>query len=112
MVYGALLSYFINYRQIILSASQNNYVIVYRYNTITIVKTLLQMASSFLPFCYIWWIGLELVAGTVNSLILHLSVKKRYPWLNTSIKLERQNLKITRNYGLKQSRYLLLKFLI
>ena len=50
MVYGALLSYFINYRQIILSASQNNYVIVYRYNTITIVKTLLQMASSFLPF--------------------------------------------------------------
>ena len=93
MVYGALLSYFINYRQIILSASQNNYVIVYRYNTITIVKTLLQMASSFLPFCYIWWIGLELVAGTVNSLILHLSVKKRYPWLNTSIKLGKAKIK-------------------
>lgn len=93
MVYGALLSYFINYRQIILSASQNNYVIVYRYNTITIVKTLLQMASSFLPFCYIWWIGLELVAGTVNSLILHLSVKKRYPWLNTSIKLGKAKFK-------------------
>ena len=93
MVYGALLSYFINYRQIILSASQNNYVIMYRYNTITIVKTLLQMASSFLPLCYIWWIGLELVAGTANSVILHLSVKKRYPWLNTSIRLGKAKFK-------------------
>lgn len=93
MVYGALLSYFVNYKQIILSASQNNYVIMYRYNTITVVKTLLQMSSSLLPFCYIWWICLEIVAGTVNSIILHLSVKKRYPWINTSIKLGRAKFK-------------------
>lgn len=93
MVYAALLSYFVNYRQVILTASQNNYVIMYRYNTITVVKTLLQMASSLLPFCYIWWICLEIVAGTVNSIILHLSVKKRYPWLNTSIKLGKAKFK-------------------
>lgn len=109
MVYGALLSYFINYRQIILSASQNNYVIMYRYNTITIVKTLLQMASSFLPFCYIWWIGLELVAGTVNSLILHLSVKKRYPWLNTSIKLGKAKFKDYKELWVKTKQVFVLK---
>ena len=93
MVYGALLSYFVNYKQIILSASQNNYVIMYRYNIITAVKTVLQMMSSLLPFCYIWWICLEIVAGTVNSIILHFSVKKRYPWLNTSIKSGRAKFK-------------------
>lgn len=87
IVYGALLSYFVNYRQIILSASQNNYVIMYRYQTINVVKILLQMACSFLPYCFIWWICMELVAGTINSVILHWSVKKRYPWLDTSIKL-------------------------
>lgn len=87
MVYGALLSYFVNYRQIILSASQNNYVIMYRYQTINVVKILLQIMCSFLPYSYIWWIMMEVVAGTINSIILHWSVKKRYPWLDTSIKL-------------------------
>lgn len=87
MVYGALLGYFVNYRQIILSASQNNYVIMYRYQTINVGKILLQIACSFLPYCFIWWICMELVAGTINSVILHWSVKKRYPWLDTSIKL-------------------------
>lgn len=101
MVYSSLLSYFVNYRQIILSASQNNYVIMYRYNTITILKTFLQMACSFLPYCYIWWICLELVAGTVNSLVLHLSVKKRYPWLDVSIKLGKAKFKDYKDLWLK-----------
>lgn len=87
MVYGALLSYFVNYRQIILSASQNNYVIIYRYQTINVAKILLQIACSFLPYCFVWWILMELLAGTVNSIILYWSVKKRYPWLMTSTKL-------------------------
>lgn len=87
MVYGSLLGYFINYKQIILSASQNNYVIMYRYNTINIIKTILQMCTSFLPFCYIWWIFMELISSTTNSIILNISVKKHYPWLNTSIKI-------------------------
>ena len=82
---------------------------MYRYNTITIVKTLLQMASSFLPFCYIWWIGLELVAGTVNSLILHLSVKKRYPWLNTSIKLGKAKFKDYKELWVKTKQVFVLK---
>lgn len=109
MVYGALLSYFVNYKQIILSASQNNYVIIYRYNTITVVKTLSQMASSFLPYCYVWWILMELIAGTVNSLILHLSVKKRYPWLDTSIKLGKAKFKDYKELWTKTKQVFVLK---
>lgn len=85
MVYGALLGYFVNYKQIILSASQNNYVIIYRYNTITVIKTLLQMFLSFLPYNVIWWIGLEIVATTINSIVLIYSVRRYYPWLDTSV---------------------------
>lgn len=109
MVYGALLSYFANYKQIILSASQNNYVIMYRYNTITVVKTVLQMASSFLPYCYVWWIFMELIAGTVNSFILHLSVKKRYPWLDTSIKLGKAKFKDYKDLWVKTKQVFVLK---
>ena len=109
MVYGALLSYFVNYKQIILSASQNNYVIMYRYNTIIIIKTLLQMSSSFLPYCYVWWILMELVAGTVNSFILHLSVKKRYPWLDTSVKLGKEKFKEYQELWVKTKQVFVLK---
>ena len=67
MLYASLLGYFINYRQIILSASQQNYVIWIRYNTAMIVKTILQIFVSFLPSGYIWWILLEALVITIYS---------------------------------------------
>ncbi len=85
MLYASLLGYFINYRQIILSASQQNYVIMIRYNTAMIVKTILQIFVSFLPSGYIWWILLEALAITVYSFILNRAIRQHFPWLETSI---------------------------
>lgn len=101
LVYGALLGYFVNYRQIILSASQNNYVIICRYQTINVVKILLQIACSFLPYCFIWWIVMELFASTANTFVLRYSVKKRYPWLNTTIRLGKAKFKDYKSLWIK-----------
>lgn len=85
MLYASLLGYFVNYKQIILSASQQNYVITIRYQITVIIKTLLQIAVSFLPYNYIWWIALEALTITIYSLILNKSVYRYFPWLETSV---------------------------
>lgn len=109
MVYGALLGYFVNYRQIILSASQNNYVIMYRYQTINMVKVLLQITCSFSTYSYIWWIVMEIVSGTANSVFLHYSVKKRYPWLQTQIKLGKAKFQDYKELWIKTKQIFVLK---
>ena len=85
MLYASLLGYFVNYKQIILSASQQNYVITIRYQITIIIKTLLQIAVSFLPYNYIWWITLEALTITIYSLILNKSIYRYFPWLETSV---------------------------
>lgn len=84
MLYGSLLGYFINYKTIILSASQNNYIMWSRYNSVMILKGLAQIAVCYIPYNYIWWILLEIVAMTVYSIFVNRAVKKNFPWLSTS----------------------------
>ena len=84
MLYASLLGYFVNYRQIILSASQQNYVIMQRYNTAVTLKVILQIITSFLPYNYFWWIALEALTITVYTFILNDTIRKYYPWLQTS----------------------------
>lgn len=84
MLYASLLGYFVNYRQIILSASQQNYVIMLRYNTAITLKVILQIFTSFLPYNYLWWIALEALTITVYTFILNGTIRKYYPWLQTS----------------------------
>lgn len=86
MLYSALLGYFVNFRQILLSASQHNYVVMLRYNTMTIIKILLQMATSSLPFNYIWYIALEAITTTVYAVVLNKTIKHYFPWLDATIK--------------------------
>lgn len=85
MLYSSLLGYFVNYKQIILSASQQNYIISWRYNTAIIVKVILQIGVSFLPYNYLWWIMLEAFTMTIYSIILNRTINKYFPWLCSTV---------------------------
>lgn len=85
MLYASLLGYFVNYRQIILSASQQNYVINIRYQLAVTIKVILQIIVSFLPHGYIWWILLEAVTITVYTFVINKTIYRYFPWLETSI---------------------------
>ena len=87
---SSLLSYFINYKQIVLSADQKGYVVTGYLQGAGFVKTLLQMF-----FAYYWgnfyiWIILELLFSFLACLILNWKIKKTYPWLNASVKKGKQ----------------------
>lgn len=82
LLVAALLSYFVNYKLIVLSADQKEYKITYCTQGVKIVKILLQMlAIMTLPNGYVYWIALEVVMSVVSSVVLNRTLKKEYPWL-------------------------------
>lgn len=82
---SSLLSYFVNYKQILLTADQKNYVVIACTQTLTIFKTLVQMGAAYYLRSYYAWVGLEVAAGVLTSIFLHYRVSKYYPWLQFKI---------------------------
>ncbi|MEQ3106062.1 lipopolysaccharide biosynthesis protein [Bacteroides salyersiae] len=87
---SSLIGYFINYRQNLLSVDQRNYVVTAYYQSATIIKTLIQMASAYYTRNYYLWITIELVFGIIYSMILNWKINSTYPWLKAEIKLGKQ----------------------
>lgn len=86
LLISALLGYFINYRQIVLSADQKEYKITISFQGVKFIKVLLQiLAIRFLNHGYVWWMILEVVMSGVTSWVLNIAIKKEYPWLNPKI---------------------------
>lgn len=81
-LYSSLLTYFINYRQIILSASQQEYKITISYNGVLLLKSIVQiLAMRFLPNPYIWWLIIQVIFATIASLNLNRVIFKTFPFL-------------------------------
>ena len=86
LLFSSLLSYFLNYRQIVLSANQQNYKIQFSYNSISIIKVICQMiAVTFATFKYQWWLILEVIFTGIATFSLNLQIKRTFPELNTNV---------------------------
>ena len=109
MLYASLLGYFVNYRQIILSASQQNYVINIRYELTIIIKVILQIIVSFSPYGYIWWILLEALTITIYTFIINRTIYRFFPWLETSIARGKVKFKEYKNLWVKTKQVFVLK---
>lgn len=79
---SALLSYFFNYRQVLLSADQQDYKIQYSYKSVMLVKVALQMiAIKYFPYPYISWLVLEGLFAIIATISLNSIIDKTYPFL-------------------------------
>ncbi len=87
---SSLIGYFINYRQTLLGADQKNYVVTAYFQSATIVKTLIQMASAWYTGSYYLWVAIELTFGIVYSFILNWKINQTYPWLRSEVRLGRK----------------------
>lgn len=83
---SALIGYFINYKQVLLSADQRNYVVAAYSQSANVVKILLQMALAYYTRNYVLWVLVEFSFGILYSFILNWKIKQVYPWLITEIK--------------------------
>ncbi|MDD6393069.1 MAG: sugar transporter [Prevotella sp.] len=87
---SSLIGYFVNYRSILLSADQRNYVVIACFQTAMLVKLLVQMALVYHTGNLYLWVAIELVYGIIYASILNWKISKTYPWLSSSIALGTQ----------------------
>lgn len=87
---SSLIGYFANYKQTLLGADQKNYVVTAYFQTATLIKTLIQMASAYYTGNYYLWVIIELVFGVIYSVILNWKINQVYPWLNSEVSLGKQ----------------------
>ena len=92
LLYTALLTYFFNYKQVILTASQQEYRIAYSYKSVMLARSLAQiLAMAFLPHGYVWWLVLQVVFSTVATVSLQRMVNRTFPYLrDISTKVDKQ----------------------
>jgi len=83
---SSLIGYFANYKQTLLGADQKNYVVTAYFQTVTMVKTLIQMLSAYWTQSYYLWIVIELSFGIIYSFILNWKINQVYPWLQSEVR--------------------------
>ncbi len=81
---SALIGYFINYRQILLSADQKNYLVAFYFQSAGMVKTVLQIVLAYYYRNLYIWVGIEFLFGLIGCVILNWKINKEYPWLKTN----------------------------
>lgn len=88
MLLSSLLGYFINFKQVLLSANQEEYKIAYSYRTIMMIKIVFQMSFIYLfsNNGYIWWLIWEGVFAIVAAISLNRMISKTFPFLKKSNK--------------------------
>ena len=86
LLISAILSYFTNYKQILLSADQKEYKIQYSYKASMLIKVLCQtFAIKYFNYGYIWWLILEIIFAFIGSIALNYTIHKTYPNLKISL---------------------------
>lgn len=79
---SSLIGYFINYRQILLTADQKNYLVAIYFQSANIMKIILQIFLAYTYQNLYIWVGVEFVFGVIGCIILNWKINKEYPWLN------------------------------
>lgn len=88
LLFSSLLGYFVNYKQIILTADQKQYKVVLVTKTLTFVKLIVQiLLIRYSAWGYQGWLVLEFVFSIFIAWGLDYVVRRTYPWLKTSFRL-------------------------
>ncbi len=91
---SSLLSYYLNYGQVLLDADQRNYIVTAWLQTAAILKVLTQIILlSRFNGGYYTWISIELAAGIVQSILLRRKIRQTYPYLHPPLKESRRALR-------------------
>lgn len=83
---SSLIGYFINYRQILLSADQKNYLVAIYFQSAGLIKTALQIFLAYKYRNLYVWVAVEFIFGIIGCVILNKKIDHEYPWLRTNIK--------------------------
>lgn len=78
---SSLIGYFINYRQILLTADQKNYLVAMYMQSANLIKIALQIFLAYTYQNLYLWVGVEFLFGIIGCIVLNWKINKEYPWL-------------------------------
>lgn len=79
---SSLIGYFINYRQILLSADQKNYLAAMYMQSANLIKIAVQIFLAYTYKNLYVWVGVEFLFGIIGCILLNWKINKEYPWLH------------------------------
>lgn len=83
---SSLIGYIINYRQILLSADQKNYIVAIYYQSANLIKLALQIFLAYKYKNLYVWVAIEFIFGIIGCIVLNWKINKEYPWLKVNKK--------------------------
>ena len=90
---SAVAGYIFNYKQLLVSANQKQYLVNAYFQTISITQSIIQII---LAYCYrnLWlWVAVGIIFSIIGIIIFNYRIQKIYPWLCINLKEGKQNLK-------------------
>jgi len=85
--------YLFNYKQLLVSANQRQYLVNAYFQTIGIVQSLVQILLAWY-YRNLWlWVIVGLVFTIIGIIVFNYRIRKLYPWLEVNLKAGKQNLK-------------------
>lgn len=86
LLFSALLSYFVNYKEILLSADQKEYKIIYSFRMVMMLRLVVQCVLLwYLDNPYIWWLISEAGFTLLASIALNWQIRRTYPFLSEKV---------------------------
>ena len=83
---SSLIGYFINYRQILLTADQKNYLVAVYFQSAGLVKTALQIFLAYTYKNLYVWVAVEFLFGIIGCIVLNRKINREYPWLRSDVR--------------------------
>ena len=83
---SSLIGYFINYRQILLSADQKRYLVAIYLQSANLIKTIIQIILAYTYQNLYLWVGIEFLFAIFGCIVLNWRINKEYPWLKVNKK--------------------------
>lgn len=90
---SSMMGYIFNYRQLLVSANQKQYVVHSYFQTINLLKSLTQIILAFYFRNLYLWVVVGLVYTIIGCILFNHRINKEYPWLTIDLKAGRRNLK-------------------
>jgi len=85
--------YIFNYKQLLVSANQKQYMVNAYFQTIGIVQSLTQILLAYFYRNLYLWVVVGLIFTIIGIIVFNYRIKQLYPWLNINLKKGHENLK-------------------
>jgi len=90
---SSVAGYVFNYKQLLVSANQKQYLVNAYFQTIGIVQSLVQILLAYY-YRNLWlWVVVGLVFTIIGIIVFNYRIRQLYPWLKVNLKEGRKNLK-------------------